>query len=60
MDARKAPGHLDAVIDRLMTEAERTEVRHGRLGPDSPEELERRKAFLHRVVGMLDKQAEAA
>lgn len=60
MDSRKAPGHLGAVIDRLQTEAERTEVRHGRLGPDSPEELERRRAFLHRVVGMLDRQAVAA
>ena len=60
MDARKTPGHLEAVIERLKTESERSEVRHGRLGPDAPAELERRRAFLRRVAGMLDAEPATA
>src|SRR5690606_15040629 len=57
MDARKAPGHLEAVIERLKAESDRSEVRHGRLGPDAPAELARRRAFLMRVAGLLDGEA---
>lgn len=60
MDARKAPGHLEAVIERLRAESERVEVRHGRLGPDAPEELARRRAFLQRVAGLLEAEPAAA
>jgi hypothetical protein len=54
MDARKASGHLEAVVARLRAESLRTEVRHGRVGPEAPEQLNRRRLFLSRVAEMLE------
>lgn len=60
MDARKAPGHLEAVVVRLRAEAQRTEVRHGRVGPEAPEQLGRRRDFLDRVAQLLEAPAAVA
>lgn len=57
MDRRKTPGHQAAVVERLITESERTHVRHGRIGPDDTEALERRRDFLLRVAAMLREDA---
>ena len=51
MDARKTPGHLDAVIERVREESQR-KLFPGR-GPDTPEERQRRGDFLTRVADML-------
>lgn len=58
MDARKAPGHRLAVIDRLTHEGERIHVRQGRIGPEDNEQLERRRAFLMHVADMLADDAD--
>lgn len=60
MDSRKSPGHLEAVIERLRSESERAEVRHGRLGPDAPAELARRRAFLQRIADELETEPATA
>lgn len=59
MDARKAPGHRVAVIDRLTHESDRIHVRQGRIGPDDNDQLERRRVFLMRVADMLGDDADA-
>jgi hypothetical protein len=60
MDARKGEGHLPAVADRLVYEADRDDVRVIRAGEDVPGALARRKAFLTRIIKMLRAPQAAA
>ncbi|MFZ5670396.1 MAG: hypothetical protein ACOY4K_12955 [Pseudomonadota bacterium] len=53
MDARKGEGHLPAVVDRVLQEAAREDVRFVRNGQDVPGALSRRREFLLRVADML-------
>lgn len=56
MDARKEPGHLEAVADRLKREAKQHSPRHMRQ-PTDPQAVARREAFLMRVAEMLNANA---
>lgn len=54
MDARKDVGHLEAVVDRLKSEARRNDTRAMRLEGDPEAAFARREAFLLRCAGMLE------
>lgn len=56
MDARKEPGHLAAVADRLKLEAKQSSPRHMRQSLD-PDAVARREAFLMGVADLLDADA---
>lgn len=58
MDARKGEGHLPAVVERVLHEAGREDVRFVRNGQDVPGALARRREFLLRVADLLNR-AEA-
>ncbi|CAN5145439.1 hypothetical protein BH11PSE2_BH11PSE2_10220 [soil metagenome] len=50
MDARKGPGHLEAVAERMRQEADSRSIRQFREGSSPDEALARRSAFLHEVI----------
>ncbi len=56
MDARKEPGHLEAVAERLRREAKQHSPRHMRQ-PTDPQAVARREAFLMRVAELLNSDA---
>jgi hypothetical protein len=53
MDARKGPGHLDAVAERLRHEAASKSIRLFRNGSSPAEALERRASFLEGVIAQI-------
>lgn len=57
MDARKGPGHLPAVADRVAREALRTDVRAVRGGEQVEGSIQRRTQFLNRIAAVLRGEA---
>ena len=54
MDIRKSPGHLEAVSERLRTEAKRDASQAVRTAADPVGAAVRRKAFLLRIADLLE------
>ena len=60
MDARKGPGHLPAVADRVAHEALRKDIRIVRSGEQIEGAIARRTEFLNRIADQLRGDAPAA